>query len=355
MIVFRSARPRGDVCSYCCRTTGTHPVGLCHGVQGRPHQVADAPGVPAGTFEVAHPQALADPPPPPPRARWATGAERRLNGREPHMCRRRRLGGPGSAARTLLIGLVAALIATLGAVSADARVTFSIDNPNVSEGGHGETARLVFTVTATGSLPPGSPWPVRVNYRTLDGTATAGGQAWSGGDDYETKSPNFALVFEPGQMTHTVTVTVNGDDVIEGDESVKLDLYQANYGLDVTLPEPAIGWIINDDAPTLSIIDPPDLQEGDSGETRQLEFTVEAGGVPKADFLNVAYRTRDGTATAGGQALTGGNDYESRTAVPPNPPPRVHKRRAAAHGPGTGQRRRHDRGRRDGALRSLEL
>ncbi len=96
----------------------------------------------------------------------------------------------------------------------------SVDSPSVDEGDTG-TAELVFTVT----LDPPSTGTVTVDYATSDGTAKAGGDANTGGDDYEPKSGT--LTFAAGETTQTVTVIVNGDETYEGardtqDETVLL-------------------------------------------------------------------------------------------------------------------------------------
>ncbi len=90
----------------------------------------------------------------------------------------------------------------------------SVDSPSVDEGDTG-TAELVFTVT----LDPPSTGTVTVDYATADGTAEAGGSAYTGGDDYEPKSGT--LTFEAGETEKTVTVLVNGDETYEGERDTE--------------------------------------------------------------------------------------------------------------------------------------
>ena len=80
------------------------------------------------------------------------------------------------------------------------------DAAPVSEGG---TASFVVT------LSPASEREVRVSYRTLDGTATAG-------LDYT--ATEGTLRFQPGETTLSITVTTVGDELMEGPERFTVEL-----------------------------------------------------------------------------------------------------------------------------------
>src|SRR5207249_2215454 len=89
------------------------------------------------------------------------------------------------------------------------RVT--INDVAVSEGNSGTTTNLVFQVrlsTASGKT-------VSVDYATANGTATAG-------IDYQ--AANGTLTFPPGTILQTVAVRVTGDDLVEPDETVLVNL-----------------------------------------------------------------------------------------------------------------------------------
>jgi Leucine-rich repeat (LRR) protein len=83
--------------------------------------------------------------------------------------------------------------------------TLSIGDATVVEGDSG-TVQAVFTV----SLFPASGGPVTVTVATGNGTALAG-------EDYV--SASIPLVFAPGETSKTAAVTVNGDLLVEGDET----------------------------------------------------------------------------------------------------------------------------------------
>ena len=168
-------------------------------------------------------------------------------------------------------------------VNDDGMPTFSINDVSTNEGNSGTTA-FVFTVTKTGSTA----LPATVEVATADGTATAPG-------DYTTLSPA-TLTFAPGEASKQVTVLVNGDTILEGNETFFVDLSNAS-GATIT-DDRGVGTITNDDAtPTFSIND-VSANEGDSGTT-ELAFTVTKTGLT-AFTTTVDYATANGTAVAPG-------------------------------------------------------
>src|SRR5262249_51933493 len=89
--------------------------------------------------------------------------------------------------------------------------SLSISNVSQPEGNSGTTA---FNFTVTLSTPSSS--PVTVQYATADGTAT------TANNDYTASSGT--LTFAPGQTQQTITVLVNGDTVVELDETFAVNL-----------------------------------------------------------------------------------------------------------------------------------
>ena len=90
----------------------------------------------------------------------------------------------------------------------DGTPSLSVNDVTVTEG-NGSSVNAVFTV----SLSSASGQTVSVDYATSDGTATAGA-------DYVAASGN--LVFNPGQTSRTITVSVTGDALDEFDENFTL-------------------------------------------------------------------------------------------------------------------------------------
>ena len=166
----------------------------------------------------------------------------------------------------------------------------SIDSPSVAEGDSG-TAVLTFTV----ALSEASAQPVTVGYADAgSGTATAG-------VDYAALAPG-ELTFAAGETSRTIDVTVTGDTVVEGDETVVVAL---SGPVNATIATDTGTGVITDDddtspppsLPALSI-DSPRVAEGDSG-TAALTFTV-ALSEASAQPVTVGYADAgSGTATAG--------------------------------------------------------
>jgi hypothetical protein len=151
--------------------------------------------------------------------------------------------------------------------------------PTVIEG-NSNTTLLTFTVTLD---QPGAQ-PGAVAYAISDGTATMG-------EDYSAPLPA-ELIFAPGELTHTVTVTVNGDLKVETDETIRLTLSKPRFAtLGVTT---TMGTILNDDVGALTLHDASVL-EGDQGTT-PLRFSVTLDR-PSPFTVTVNYATQDGTAT----------------------------------------------------------
>ena len=107
----------------------------------------------------------------------------------------------------------------------------SISDISVNEGNVGTTS-AVFTV----SLLPASAQTVSVDYSTADGTALAA-------SDYFAASGT--LVFAPGVTNQTISVLINGDVNIEGNETFFVNL--TNSGTTPIAISQGTGTILNDD------------------------------------------------------------------------------------------------------------
>ncbi|MCY3786422.1 MAG: hypothetical protein OXG47_06825 [bacterium] len=171
--------------------------------------------------------------------------------------------------------------------------TLTINAPSVAEGAAGATATLAFTVT----LAPASDRAVTVAYADA-GTGTA-----TSGTDY-TAIAGATLSFAAGQTGKTVDVTVRGDALNEGNETVKLRLSSpvnaalsgGGTALDGT------GTITDDDPLPVVTIDAPSVTEGAANTTATLTFTVTLTPASGRE-VRVAY------ADAGTGTATSGTDY----------------------------------------------
>jgi Calx-beta domain/Subtilase family len=108
----------------------------------------------------------------------------------------------------------------------------SINDATVSEGNTG-TTNAVFTV----SLSSPSSQTVTTSYSTTDGNAIAG-------TDYVAAAG--VLTFNPGETSKTITVLVNGDTTIEGNETFFLNLTSATHAS--IADGQGIGTILDDDS-----------------------------------------------------------------------------------------------------------
>jgi len=149
----------------------------------------------------------------------------------------------------------------------------------VSEGNSGTTA-FVFQVSLSRSIGRS----VKVNYATVDGTATAPG-------DY--KPASRTLTIKAGKTTGHVTVLVNGDTAPEQDEQF---LVKLSAPVRATIADDTgVGTILDDDSPTVSIGD-ASVSEGDVGFTAAtFALTLSAAST---QTVSVGYQTTDGSATS---------------------------------------------------------
>jgi large repetitive protein len=129
--------------------------------------------------------------------------------------------------------------------------------------------------------------PVKVDYATADGTATAG-------SDYTSTSGTVTI--NPGHTSASVPVTITDNALAEDDETFTLNLSNATGGIAIAEPT-GTATIQNDDPdPTVSVM-PASVIEGDLGTTT-LTLPVTLSG-PSGHEIDVDYATSDATATAG--------------------------------------------------------
>jgi large repetitive protein len=173
----------------------------------------------------------------------------------------------------------------------------NIADASVTEGNAG-----TLTLSLLVMLDMSSTQTITVDYDTLDITA-------SDLTDYDVASGT--LTFDPGEMSQSVDITINGDTLHEPDESLWVLLSGAVNAF--VADGDGLGTIEdNDTAPTLSINDVT-LTEGNTG-TKNATFTISlsaASGFP----VSVSYASVDGTAEEGGTAALGQDDYEAASDV----------------------------------------
>ena len=165
-----------------------------------------------------------------------------------------------------------------------------INDAPVTEGNSG-TVPATFTITRSGTTSGTS----SVTWATANSSAAAG-------TDYVGVAPT-SVSFGPGETTRTVSVTVNGDTLVEPAEAFLVNL-SAPVGATIA-DASGVGTIVNDDS-GLRINDAT-VTEGNSG-TVAATFTITRSGATNSS-TSVQWATANNTAAAG-------TDYVAVPATP---------------------------------------
>ena len=149
----------------------------------------------------------------------------------------------------------------LGTIYDDDPIEFRISDERVTEGASGTTQEMTFTVYLLKEAPFDG---ITIDYYTQNGSATAG-------LDYTAISGT--ITFNSGEREKTITVTILGDDEIEGDEYFGVRL---NNNSDGTIRDSYGNGRIDDDDGSFSTIEFDHLEfsivEGNSSQ-QDLNFT----------------------------------------------------------------------------------
>ncbi|MCK0505414.1 Calx-beta domain-containing protein, partial [Aromatoleum anaerobium] len=158
-----------------------------------------------------------------------------------------------------------------------------------SNGGFGPTMEFVVTLSAP------STEPVRVNYTTVDGSATT---------DSDYRATSGTLTFAPGQTSAAIAVATLGDIIKEPDETFTLRLSAPqNAALAGGVAQlDATGTILDNDSPApvdgLPILTVADLQVQEVVGGTAAVFTLNLSS-PSTVAVSGQFAVQPGTATAG--------------------------------------------------------
>lgn len=159
--------------------------------------------------------------------------------------------------------------------------TITISDASIAEGNSG-TATLTFTLTLSSVIGQA----VTVDYATVDDTAITA--------DNDYGAATGTVIFNSGETSKTITVTVQGDTQREGDERFLVNL--SNPTLAAIADGQAVGNITTDEPlATLAIAD-VSIAEGNSSTT-DLTFTVTLSEA-SSQTVTVNYETANGSATS---------------------------------------------------------
>ena len=177
----------------------------------------------------------------------------------------------------------------------DDKATVSISPVNQPEGNVG-TSVMVFTATLDNAVKGGFDIP----YNSANGSATAG-------VDFVTNVGTLSFVGNAGE-TQTINLTINGDSVIEPNETLSMNLGTATgsalAGQVMSTGSPATSTIINDD--TIEITPSgATVSEADG----QVPYTLTLTTI-ETEPVTVTIRTNDGTAAVADNDYVPQNDLQ---------------------------------------------
>ena len=184
--------------------------------------------------------------------------------------------------------------AAIGGSSVVIGSAIRINDVSIVEGNSG-TKTLSFTAT----LSQASTQTITVNYATANGSTNPA----TASSDYIAKTGT--LTFAPGVTTKTVAITINGDTMVEPNETFFVNL---SNPVNATISDArGVGTITNDDTAT-----PGALQfsvtaytVAESSDTATITVTRTGGS---SGAVGVTYATSNGTATSG-------SDYVAKTGT----------------------------------------
>ena len=160
-------------------------------------------------------------------------------------------------------------------------IQFSSAAYSVNEG----AGSVALTVVRSGGIQ----FAASVNYSTANGTAVAG-------SDYTAASGS--LNFAPGETQKTITIGINEDSLVEGDENFTVTLSGPSSGAALGSPSTATVTIVDNDSGSTVQFNPTTYTVNEAAGQVVLTVTLSRLGDPNTP-VNVSYATRDGSATAG--------------------------------------------------------
>ncbi|HEY5837981.1 MAG TPA: Calx-beta domain-containing protein, partial [Pyrinomonadaceae bacterium] len=204
---------------------------------------------------------------------------------------------------TSISGATAGDTQGVGTIQSDDSPVLSINDVSTTEGDTG-TKIFTFTITSTMPAPAGG---ITFDITTQDGTAQDDNPA-SEDNDYVANS-TIGKTITAGTTSTTFAVTVNGDKLVEPNETFNVVISNASGGLAVIGDDTGVGTIQNDDTPLLVI---SQLYPGGglSGATFTNDFIeIFNGGVTTVDFsvtpYSVQFLSTSGSTWAKTELLSG--------------------------------------------------
>jgi Tol biopolymer transport system component len=190
-------------------------------------------------------------------------------------------------------GDLTTITSTVYTILNDDVASVTLNNVTLAEGNSG-TTNFIFTATLDNAVQGG----FTVNYLTNDDSATVAN------NDYANSTGLLTFVGVANE-TQIITVPINGDTIVEADETFTASLNNAS-SIDVTITSIGLGTILNDDVASVTL-NTVTLAEGNSGTTDFI-FTATLDNAVQGGFT-VNYLTNDDSATVAN------NDYANSTGL----------------------------------------
>ncbi|MFY0600066.1 MAG: gliding motility-associated C-terminal domain-containing protein [Cyclobacteriaceae bacterium] len=158
-----------------------------------------------------------------------------------------------------------------GTINDDDSATITIDDVSANEGLSG-TTDLTFTATLTGQVDES----VIVTYSTVD--VTTNSSDYTGQTD---ATVTFSANEITGVETQDIVISINGDLLVENDETFEVSLSGINItGKDVTIADATgIGTIINDDARPEIVVPANEIAISEASVTGQLVSSIQVNNL----------------------------------------------------------------------------
>ena len=189
------------------------------------------------------------------------------------------------------------------------QATLSINDVSKTELDDGETVEYEFTVTHSGKSTDGS-FTVAYNTNSVNTKVD---------NDYLSETGTITFSGTSGE-TQTISITVNGDDVLEPDETFTVDLSEDDFGERniIFSDDSGLGTITDNDAAAVTIADGIATEGGNI--SFEVELTADVQGTVEVEisFADVSTSAGDFTATTQTVTFTNGNAATQTITVATN-------------------------------------
>uniref|UniRef100_UPI003A948705 Calx-beta domain-containing protein n=1 Tax=Amphritea sp. TaxID=1872502 RepID=UPI003A948705 len=190
--------------------------------------------------------------------------------------------------------------ASIRLIDDDGLVSVTVDTSNINEGSSDTSQLLTYTVTRTNTV---SETTVDWALTGLDADDLVSGQAQNG-----------SLAFAAGVVSQTFTIEVLGDKTIEADELLSVSLSNAGDNLTLGAVSQVETTVVNDDGTVSIAASQTSIEEGSTGTSQLLTYTVTRTNTVNASSVDWALTGLDADDLVSGQAQNGSLTFAAGVA-----------------------------------------